>query len=447
MEEPTQKKTQLSSWFTKRFIFGIRGKRFCCLIDNKLIVSKNESLSNIDTIVDILPTSQINIVNGDDQLQFSVSDKNGNSIILEAENTNQMMQWILILRSQTFQTQKVSMDNFKILSVIGRGLYGKVMLVEDIRNPSLKYALKTIKKSKLVESNRVNTVITERNVLVQCRHPFIISLHDSFQTASKFYFVLEYAPGGELFYHIQKRGILPLNEVKQYIAEIALAFDYLHKHKVIYRDLKPENVLLDADGFVKLTDFGLAKDLTDIETATTFCGTAEYLAPEIVSRRNYTYSIDWWTLGILLYELLFGQTPFESTNRMKMFKNITSKEPVFPHNADPTAASLISMLLNKDPKKRPGLQEIKAHPFFQDLNFDDVLAKRIKPYFVPEISTTEVPNNFDHEFTAEAAADSYTPPIFGSLQNVQGFSYTDDPISKQKDSDTDINEDNNSNLK
>ena len=136
---------------------------------------------------------------------------------------------------------------------------------------------------------------------------------------------------------------------------------------------------------------------------------------------------------------MFGQTPFESTNRMKMFKNITSKEPVFPHNADPTAASLISMLLNKDPKKRPGLQEIKAHPFFQDLNFDDVLAKRIKPCFVPEISTHEVPNNFDPEFTAEAAADSYTPPIFGSLQNVQGFSYTDDHISKQNDSD--INED------
>ena len=214
------------------------------------------------------------------------------------------------------------MDNFKILSVIGRGYYGKVMLVQEIKSPKNFYAIKSIRKTTLKESNSIHTIVAERNVLAKCKHPFIVSLKFAFQTPSKFYFGLEYAPGGELFYHMQHRGLLPLEEVRLYVAEIALAFDFLHKNNIIYRDLKPENVLLDADGYVKLTDFGLAKDLSSINQTSTFCGTTEYLAPEIIRHMEYSFSVDWWTLGILAFELLFGRTPFANQNRIKMFQNI-----------------------------------------------------------------------------------------------------------------------------
>lgn len=378
-----------------------------------------------------MPTTRIEILEGENYPRFLIIDKKNRSITLEAESANVMMQWILALRGKTFQVKKLSMENFRIISVIGRGVYGKVMLVEDAKNPSKKYAIKSIRKSKLVESDKVHTVLTERNVLAKCQHPFIVSLYFAFQTPSKFYFGLEYSPGGEIFFHMQKRGILPLKEVTYYIAEISLAFDFLHKYHIIYRDLKPENVLLDSEGFIKLTDFGLSKDLSSIDKTSTFCGTTEYLAPELVNHQNYDYAIDWWTLGIFTFELLFGYTPFANPNRIKMFQNIVLKKPVFPHNADPGAISLISQLLEKDPKKRPTLKEIKENVFFKDVNFDDVLAKKIKPPFVPDIKNDKsfIPNNFDSDFTNETAADSFTLPIFGELQKVQGFSYTSDELT------------------
>lgn len=394
-------------------------------------MSKDENCTNIDTVIDILPTTRIEILENENSPRFGIIDKNNRSITLEAQTTNQMMQWILVLRSKTFQVKKLSMENFRIISVIGRGVYGKVMLVEDIKNPSKKYAIKSVRKSKLVESDKVHTVLTERNVLAQCQHPFIVSLYFAFQTPSKFYFGLEYSPGGEIFFHMQKRGNLPLEEVKYYISEISLAFDFLHKHHIIYRDLKPENVLLDFEGFIKLTDFGLSKDLSAIDQTSTFCGTAEYLAPELVNHQNYDYSIDWWTLGIFTFELLYGHTPFANPNRIKMFQNIISKPPAFPHNADPGVVSLVSELLIKDPKKRATFKEIKENIFFEGINFDDVLARKIKPPFVPDILDDKLtpPSNFDSDFTSETAADSFTFPIFGSLQKVEGFSYTSDELT------------------
>lgn len=382
-------------------------------------------------MIDILPTTRIEIIEGENSPRFHIIDKKNRSITLEAESTNLMMQWILALRGKTFDVKKLSMENFRIISVIGRGVYGKVMLVEDIKNPAKKYAIKSIRKSNLIESDKVHTVLTERNILAKCQHPFIVSLFFAFQTPSKFYFGLEYAPGGEIFFHMQKRGNLPLKEVKYYVAEISLAFDFLHKHNIIYRDLKPENVLLDSEGFIKLTDFGLSKDLSSIDKTSTFCGTAEYLAPELVNHQSYDYAIDWWTLGIFTFELLFGYTPFSNPNRIKMFQNIVSKKIVFPHNADDGVVSFISQLLQKDPKKRPSFKELKENIFFKDINFEDVLARKIKPPFVPDLKDDKsfTPVNFDRDFTNETAADSFTYPIFGEIQKVQGFSYTSDEFT------------------
>ncbi|OHT00830.1 AGC family protein kinase [Tritrichomonas foetus] len=442
-----------SGWLLKRYAFGFSARRFCCLLGSQFLICKDEKCESIDLIFDMTPDTHIDIVgcgynayndisnsyktahsksnnvkpeNGSKApKRFIISDRKAKSITLEAESPNKMMFWILALRSCIFQNKKMSLDNFNIISVIGRGYYGKVMLVEDPKKHDF-YAIKSIRKSKLVDSDKIQTVISERNILAEISHPFIIDLKFSFQTASKFYLGMEYAPGGELFHHLRKNSNLQLNDVRLYVAEIALAFDYLHKHNIIYRDLKPENILLDAEGYVKLTDFGMSKDLKEKDSTGTFCGTPEYIAPEIVKHQFYSFAADWWTLGILTYELLFGVTPFSCSNRSKLFQNIVSSQPKFGKNVTDDVKKFILKLLTKDPEERPKFDDIKADPFFNNINFDDLLNKKIKPSFIPEVIHESIPNNFDYEFTSESAADSFISPVFGSLMEVEGFSFIND---------------------
>jgi serine/threonine protein kinase len=251
-------------------------------------------------------------------------------------------------------------------------------------------------------------------------HPFIVSLCFAFQTPEKFYLGLEYLPGGELFHHFRDRSRLDMDAVRYYVAEIALALDYLHANGVIYRDLKPENVLLGADGYVKLTDFGLSKEI-DSQTGT-FCGTPEYVAPEVIRHEAYGFAIDWWALGILSYELIFGVTPFFHRNRSRMFGEIQNRDPSFPEGTDPVIVRLIRGLLAKDPNQRFGFEQIRTDAFFAGLSFQDVLEKKIEMAFVPIVSGAKDASNFDTEFTSETAMDSFgTPPAESA--DVDGFSF------------------------
>jgi serine/threonine protein kinase len=206
-----------------------------------------------------------------------------------------------------------------------------------------------------------------------------------FETAMSFVIGLEYVPGGELFRRVEHENTkLPLDEVRLYIAEIATALNYLHTIKIIYRDLKPENVLLDADGHIKLTDFGSVKVAEKmVASAPRICGTSEYLAPEIVSGAIDTPAVDWWALGILTYELLFGKTPFFTRNESKMYHDIVCAKPRFRDGTDPTVIDFIKKLLKKNPEKRLRFKAIKEHSFFNGMNFKDVQHKRIQPLFVP----------------------------------------------------------------
>ena len=426
-------KATLSGWLTKRFVLGLYSQRFCCLIQSQFVVAKDDQCKSIDTVFDVDTHTQVVILDHS-KPRFTITDSR-NSMTLESRNFDEMMRWVLALRSCGFQNTKLSMSDFFILSVLGRGYYGKVMLVKHRETGEL-FAVKSIHKSKLVEKDRVHTVITERNILARVSHPFIIGMKFAFQTPSKFYFGLEYAPGGELFFHMQRRNTFSREEVRLYVAEIALALHHLHSNGIVYRDLKPENVLLDREGFVKLTDFGLSKVVDNADSiATTFCGTTEYLAPEVIAHKPYGKAVDWWTLGILTYEMLFGRTPFASENKIIMFQNICKRQPVFDAKTDPDVAGFVTMLLTKDPKKRPGFAQIKGHPFFGGLNFDDVLERRVQPPFKPEIGDRDVPVNFDAEFTTEQPADSYTVPVFGSLAQVSGFSYVDsgDELIKEEE--------------
>jgi serine/threonine protein kinase len=300
-----------------------------------------------------------------------------------------MMEWIVSIRAATFKYTSLTMDSFTILAVIGRGAFGKVMLCENKATRQL-FAIKSVHKDRLIRSGQLHTVIFERNILGRVSHPFIVPLCFAFQTPTKFYLGLEYLPGGELFRHRAKLGA---DALRYYIAMIALVLDCLHANGVIYRDLKPENVLLGQDGYVKLTDFGLSKEI-DSETGT-FCGTPEYLAPEVIRREPYGFRIDWWALGIMSYELLFGVTPFRHENRSRMFALIQTRDLTFPDGADPTIVHFIRGLLNKDPKNRFTFEELKTEPFFAGISFQDLLDKKIPMEFRPNIRSAKEPSNFD----------------------------------------------------
>ena len=328
-----------------------------------------------------------------------------------------------------------TMDDFEILSVIGRGLFGKVMLVQN-RKTLEKYAIKSVHKKQLIESGSPTAIIAERNIMMLIEHPFIVKLHFAFQTANKFYLGLEYLPGGELFFHLQKVGTVKLENARIYTAEIALALDHLHRYGIIYRDLKPENILFDENGHVKLTDFGLAKDLYEIGSTKTFCGTNHYLAPEIIQRKPYSYEIDWWALGILLCEMLSGFEPFYGETRAELFNSILTVQPKVIDTIDSDASDLIVRLLEKNPKHRPMFDGIKDHPFFKPLRWEQVIQKNVQPTYIPYIRNLGT-HNFDAEFTREDAIDS---PGSGAqdVYNVDDFSFRN-PLSGADDSGNDSN--------
>jgi serine/threonine protein kinase len=277
------------------------------------------------------------------------------------------------------------------------------------------FAIKSIRKRRLVQADRVHTVLTERNILSQASHPFVISLFYAFQSRSKFYLVLEWASGGELLARMRRKS-LEIDEIRLYTAEIALALRQLHSLGVIYRDLKPDNVLLDAAGHVKLTDFGLSKILNGERLTLTFCGTNEYLAPEIVGETPYGLEVDWLALGICLYEMVYGRTPFASQSRAQLFKRIINCDVPFPVGGEPACQSLIEGLLEKDPANRFGFEQVRKHEFFAGLDFADVLDRKIKPMFIPANSLV------DEGFRREPA-DGTASPGPASIGHLQGFSF------------------------
>ena len=215
----------------------------------------------------------------------------------------------------------ITVEDFDFIKVIGKGYFGKVSQVRYKEDDNI-FALKTLKKNKLKEAKQIQHTKTERKILEFVNHPFIVSLKFAFQSDTKLYLVMDYYNGGELFYHLRKNNRFNEEQAKFYLAQIILAIEFLHKNKIIYRDIKPENIILDNKGYIKLTDFGLAKeDITEEVGTQTFCGTPEYLAPEIIRGDKYGKSVDIWCMGILLYEMLFGLVK----NFLKIFVNLFHK--------------------------------------------------------------------------------------------------------------------------
>ena len=396
-------------------------KRYAVLDKQKLTIFKDETETKVDTVINLTEETSVEPNDSDGLFRFAITNQK-NTIFFETESQESLLKWVMAIRGCVYPSAGISMDDFEIISVIGRGFYGKVMLVKWKQTNEM-LAIKSIQKSKLLQRKKVTTVLIERSILEKVRNPFIVRMICAFQSPSKFYLGMEYVPGGELFFHMSKRGRFSIPEVRLYLAEIAIALGHLHSSGIVYRDLKPENILLDREGHLKLTDFGLAKDISRTGSTTTFCGTTEYFAPELVRHEPYGFEVDWWALGVLAYELLFGTTPFHAQNRARLFKNILENNPGFPQSTPPEVQSMVTQLLSKDPRKRPKLAELQQMEFFADLNFEDVMAKRVTPLFVPEICAKVDLSNFDRDFTQEPALDSFVQPVYGSPQKYPGFSF------------------------
>ncbi|KAM4058804.1 kinase [Hirsutella rhossiliensis] len=324
---------------------------------------------------------------------------------------------------------KLKIEDFELLKVVGKGSFGKVMQVRK-KDTNRIYALKTIRKAHIISRSEVAHTLAERSVLAQINNPFIVPLKFSFQSPEKLYFVLAFVNGGELFHHLQKEHRFDVNRSRFYTAELLCALECLHGFSVIYRDLKPENILLDYQGHIALCDFGLCKlDMKDEDRTNTFCGTPEYLAPELLMGKGYNKTVDWWTLGVLLYEMLTGLPPFYDENTNEMYRKILSEPLHFSDVVPPAAKDLLTKLLNRNPEERLGANgsaEIKAHPFFHAIDWRKLLQRKYEPTFKPSVADALDTANFDPEFTSEAPQDSYVdgPMLSQTMQNqFQGFSY------------------------
>jgi len=301
-----------------------------------------------------------------------------------------------------------TLDDFHFITVLGRGSFGKVMLAEE-KNTKKLFAIKMLKKQYIVEKDEVHSMMSEKSVFLtvsSINHPFLVNLHSCFTSASRIYFVMEYAQGGDLIYHVRQNNFTH-TRAKFYLCEVLLALEYLHKKNIIYRDLKLDNILLTIEGHIKITDYGLCKENMDVSTTTnTFCGTPEFMAPELLKGHPYTRAVDWWTFGILTYEMLVRGAPFKGADDEELFRNIIESQPFYPQHMGRDAIQLTSLLLAKDPRKRLGAsqadaQEVKSHPYFKNVDWQAMLEKKVPVPYVPKFKGKLDVSHFDEEFTNE----------------------------------------------
>ncbi|KAK3515506.1 hypothetical protein QTP70_024197 [Hemibagrus guttatus] len=328
-------------------------------------------------------------------------------------------------------SEKADPQQFELRKVLGQGSFGKVFLVKKITGPDAGqlYAMKVLKKATLKVRDRVRTKM-ERDILVEVNHPFIVKLHYAFQTEGKLYLILDFLRGGDLFTRLSKEVMFTEDDVKFYLAELALALDHLHGLGIIYRDLKPENILLDEEGHIKLTDFGLSKESIDHENkAYSFCGTVEYMAPEVVNRRGHTHSADWWSYGVLMFEMLTGTLPFQGKDRKDTMTMILKAKLGMPQFLSLEAQSLLRNLFKRNPSNRlgagpDGVEEIKRHQFYASIDWNKLFRREIQPPFKPASGRPDDTFYFDPEFTAKTPKDSPgVPPSANAHQLFRGFSF------------------------
>lgn len=456
---------------------------FCQVLNQYFTVATNETFSTIllripltDIISITEPTSQdptkfsIVIKNIEDDKPTENTDENAKQIKLEEYiplqnfrinnflNHNSQVhnitfhfkshcatrakKWIVALTQHQQETndktdldstvnQMMSINDFIIKKKIGCGCSGEVLLAEN-KQTSQNYALKSIPKNNFVKSSRIMRAMAERNILMNASHPFITKLISTFQTKDHLFLVLEFVPGGNLAYHLNRHVMFDEEIIRLYLAEIATALSYLHNMGIVFRDLKPENILIGEDGHLKLTDFGHAKYLMNrnyykslskmskmgqgninsmrfdsMRRSGSLCGTYEFLAPEMIDQKGYNFAVDWWAFGILAYRLICGTLPFKNMNLERLFTMISESPLKFYNPVSPDECNFIERLLEKDPHKRLGCnseigeKEIFEHPYFKNINWEMVYKKQYTPSFIPESTEFNIVANFDPKITRQ----------------------------------------------
>ena len=325
---------------------------------------------------------------------------------------------------QKFKNIKVNYTDFELIKVIGRGFIGKIILVKYKKDGKY-YSMKMMRKDQIISEELQDNILLEKNILMEAQCEFILSLSFFFQTKERIYYITPFLPGGDLYHKLKSDKFFNEDLVRFYAAQIAIAIQYLHDLGIAYRDLKLENILLDENGYIKLCDFGASIKLHGTEKNFNFAGSPEYVSPEIINYQGHSFMSDWWSLGILIYEMLYGFTPFYNIDKERMFDLILKGSISFPkyynngekqieYNVSEEAKSLISKLLEKNPGSRlgrEGIDEIKKEPFFYYIDFDDLNKKKLKALYIPDIDKNDLTKNFEDEFlnldTAESPVEDW----------------------------------------
>ncbi|XP_059173318.1 calcium-independent protein kinase C [Physella acuta] len=337
---------------------------------------------------------------------------------------------------------RISLNDFNFIKVLGKGSFGKVMLAEKKGTDEV-YAIKVLKKDVIIQDDDVECTMTEKRILaLSAKHPFLTALHSSFQTKERLFFVMEYVNGGDLMFQIQRARKFDEPRARFYAAEVTLALMFLHRHGIIYRDLKLDNILLDAEGHCKIADFGMCKEgMTEGKLTQTFCGTPDYIAPEILQELEYDASVDWWALGVLMYEMMAGQPPFEADNEDDLFESILHDDVLYPVWLSKEAVSILKGFMTKNPAKRLGCvttqgceKAILLHPFFHEkIDWEALEQRKVKPPFKPKIKNKTDANNFDRDFTSEdPVLTPVDPAVIKTInqEEFRGFSFINPEYGK-----------------
>ena len=324
-------------------------------------------------------------------------------------------------QKSTFKYKKVEEEDFEVIKVIGRGAVGKISLVKCKKDNKM-YAMKSMRKDQIISEGLADNILLERNILMEGTCEFLLTLSYFYQTPERIYYITPFMEGGDLYHKLKEKGTFPEDIVKFIAAQVAIALQHLHDLGIAYRDLKPENILIDEDGYIKLCDFGSSVQIRGTEKETAFAGSPEYASPEMVTYEGHTFMTDWWSFGILIYELLYGNTPFFNKDKNRMYDLITNGSISYPKyieveneekprncKVSEDAKNLISKLLIKDSGARlgrKGLDEIKKHPFFSGIGFEDLKKKKTKSHIKPTLDKENPTNNFDEEYLTMELSNS-----------------------------------------
>ncbi|KAL4429957.1 hypothetical protein ABPG74_000323 [Tetrahymena malaccensis] len=412
-----------------------------------------KSLQNIPVLSEVITTANTTVANTISNMSQCGSGSSKSNSIQSMESIQNQVK----TTTQNIQS-KVTIHSFIIHSMLGKGSFGDVYLVQKKDNLQY-YAMKVLQKNKMMKSNVIKYALTERNVLSLSNHPFIVKLNYSFQTEEKLFLILDFAAGGDMGKLLQKVKVLSENDARIYLSEILLSLEYLHKKDIIFRDLKPDNIVIDSEGHALLTDFGLSKEgvLDYTEGAKSFCGSIAYLAPEMLKRRGHGKAVDWYLFGVVMYEMLTGNPPYYANtkqniqmsqhfllkqnnfhiNREDLFNNIQNAPLNLPSYLSQEAKSLLTALLERNPEMRLGCgrndaNEIKNHPFFKSIDWDQVYERKIK---APEVQLLQLQlNNYNSEQFIETLIGNNVD--ISREKYIQGWSFVANNSEKEDQQNT-----------